>query len=82
MKHIDYLVISPSVDLSEIAMNCYRDIPFSLRMLFKGIGVEKDTNSELLSFLLFESSFTKSLIDIGFHDAMGRKQEIKNFLKI
>tara|TARA_B100001996_G_scaffold171065_1_gene130472 strand:- start:733 stop:1872 length:1140 start_codon:yes stop_codon:yes gene_type:complete len=82
MKHIDYLVISPSVDVSEIAMNCYKDIPLSLRMLFKGIGIEKDTNSELLSFLLFESSFTKSLIDLGFHDAMEKKQEIKNFLRI
>ena len=82
MKHIDYLVISPSVDLTEIATNCYKDIPFSLRMLFKGIGIEKDTNSELLSFLLFESSFTGALIDLGFHDAMGRRQEIKNFLNI
>ena len=82
MKQIDYLVISPSVDVSEIAMNCYKDIPLSLRMLFKGIGIEKNTNSELLSFLLFESSFTKSLIDLGFHDAMKKKQEIKNFLRI
>ena len=81
MKHIDYLVISPSVDLTEIATNCYKDIPLSLRMLFKGIGIEKDKNSELLSFLLFESSFTKSLIDLGFHDAIERKEEIKNFLK-
>ncbi len=82
MKHIDYLVISPSVDLTQIAMNCYKDAPFSLRMLFKGIGIKKDKNSELLSFLLFESSFTKSLIDLGFHDAIERKEEIKNFLKI
>ena len=51
-------------------------------MLFKGIGIEKDTNSELLSFLLFESSFTRALIDLGFHDAMERKKEIKDFLKI
>ena len=82
MKHIDYLVISPSVDLTEIAMDCYKDIPLSLRMLFKGIGIEKDTNSELLSFLLFESSFTRALIDLGFHDAMERREEIKNFLNI
>ena len=82
MKHIDYIVISPSVDLTQIAMNCYKDAPFSLRMLFKGIGIKKDKNSELLSFLLFESSFTKSLIDLGFHDAIERKEEIKNFLKI
>ena len=82
MKHIDYLVISPSIDFSEIAKNCYKDMPFSLRMLFKGIGIKKDNNSDLLSFLLFESSFSKSLIDLGFSDAMNRKDEIKAFLKI
>ena len=51
-------------------------------MLFKGIGIKKDNNSDLLSFLLFESSFSKSLIDLGFHDAIKRKDEIKDFLKI
>jgi NTE family protein len=82
MKYIDYLVISPSIDFSEIAKNCYKDIPFSLRALFKGIGIKKDKNSDLLSFLLFESSFSKSLIDLGFRDAMNRKDEIKDFLKL
>ena len=82
MKRIDYLIISPSIDFSEIAKNCYKDMPFSLRMLFKGIGIKKDHNSDLLSFLLFESSFSKSLIDLGFHDAMSREDEIKGFLKI
>ncbi len=63
-------------------MKCFKDIPLSLRMLFKGIGIKKDMNSELLSFLLFESSFTGELVDLGFHDAMERKEEIKHFLKI
>ena len=82
MKHINYLVISPSIDFSEIAYNCYKDLPLSLRILFKGIGIKKDNNSDLLSFLLFESSFSKSLIDLGFSDAMNKKDEISDFLKI
>ena len=82
LKHINYLVISPSVDFNEFDKNCYEDMPFSLRMLFKGIGIKKDSNSDLLSFLLFESSFSRSLIDLGFNDAMKRKEEIKDFLKI
>ena len=82
LKHIDYLVISPSIDFSEFTKNCYEDMPFSLRMLFKGIGIKKDSNSDLLSFLLFESSFSRSLIDLGFNDAMKKKEEIKDFLKI
>ncbi|MDP6146864.1 MAG: patatin-like phospholipase family protein [Gammaproteobacteria bacterium] len=82
LRHIDYLVISPSKDINEIAMNCYEDIPLSIRMLFRGIGINRSNNSELLSFLLFESSFSKSLIDLGFQDAMKRREEIKKFLEI
>jgi len=33
-----------------------------------------------LSFLLFESRFSKYLIELGFQDAMKRKEEIGSFL--
>ena len=80
MRHIDYLVISPSKDINQIAMSCYDDIPLSIRTLFRGIGINKDNDSELLSFLLFESRFSKYLIELGFQDAMRRKEEIGSFL--
>ena len=47
MRHIDYLVISPSKDINQIAMSCYDDIPLSIRTLFRGIGINKDNNSDL-----------------------------------
>jgi NTE family protein len=80
MRQIDYLVISPSKDINQIAMSCYDDLPFSIRALFRGIGINKDNDSELLSFLLFESRFSKYLIELGFQDAMKRKEEIGSFL--
>ena len=80
MRHIDYMVISPSKDINQIAMSCYDDLPLSIRTLFSGIGINKDNDSELLSFLLFESRFSKYLIELGFQDAMRRKEEIGSFL--
>ena len=39
MRQIDYLVISPSKDINQIAMSCYDDLPFSIRALFRGIVI-------------------------------------------
>ena len=80
MRQIDCLVISPSKVINAIAMSYYDDIPLSIRTLFRGIGINRDDDSELLSFLLFESRFSKHLIELGFEDAMKRKEEISNFL--
>jgi NTE family protein len=35
---------------------------------------------QLVSYLLFESGFTRELIDMGFRDAMGMEDEIRTFL--
>jgi len=80
MKYVDYLIISPSEDLNEIAQKHYHNMPLSIRLLLKGLGLLKDSQSELLSFLLFESVYTSELIDLGYRDGIGKKQEIADFM--
>jgi NTE family protein len=46
----------------------------------KGLGLKNKSESELLSFLLFESSFTTALIQLGFDDGMSNRSEIKKIL--
>ena len=77
MKHLDYCVISPSKDIKKIAKEHYKDVPYSVKLLMKGLGLKNREESELLSFLLFESSFTSSLIQLGFEDGMTNQSEIK-----
>ena len=77
MKHLDYCVISPSKDIKKIAKEHYKDVPYSIKLLMKGLGLKNRKESELLSFLLFESSFTSSLIQLGFEDGMTNQSEIK-----
>ena len=80
MKHLEYCVISPSKDINKIAREHYNDVPYSIKLLMKGLGLKKKSESELLSFLLFESSFASSLIDLGFEDGMKKQSEIKAIL--
>ena len=80
MKHLDYCVISPSKDIKKIAKEHYKDVPYSVKLLMKGLGLKNREESELLSFLLFESSFTSSLIQLGFEDGMTKQSEIKAIL--
>ena len=80
MKHLEYCVISPSKDINKIAREHYNDVPYSMKLLMKGLGLKNKSESELLSFLLFESSFASSLIDLGFEDGMKKQSEIKAIL--
>ena len=80
MKHLDYCVISPSKDIKKIAKEHYKDVPYSVKLLMKGLGLKNRKESELLSLLLFESSFTSSLIQLGFEDGMTNQLEIKAIL--
>ena len=44
------------------------------------MGRDPASCSDLLSYLLFTSGYTKALIDIGYHDANDRIDEIEEFL--
>jgi len=80
MKYLEYCVISPSKDIKKVAKEHYKDAPYSINLLMKGLGLKNRDNSELLSFLLFESSFTSSLIELGFEDGMAKQSEIESIV--
>jgi len=81
MKHLDYCIISPSKDINLIAEEHFNEIPYSIKLLLRGLGLRNQSRSELLSFLLFESSFTQELIKLGFQDAIEHKQHINNIFQ-
>ena len=81
MKHLDYCIVSPSKDINHIAEEHFNEIPYSIKLLLRGLGLKNHSQSELLSFLLFESSFTQELIELGFQDAMEQKEQIKSIFQ-
>jgi NTE family protein len=77
-RPIQTLYIRPSCNIAEIAQKHYDSMPSFLRFLLNVLGA-KQHSGNLLSFLLFEESFTKPLIELGYNDAMKQKHEILHF---
>lgn len=80
LRRIDSLVVTPRADLSQIAARHARSMPRTLRSLLRTMGAADVGGSELLSYLLFESSFTRELIALGSEDARAKRDEIAAFL--
>ena len=71
------MVVLPSIDLRRLALQYVRELPRPVRLLLGGIGGKE---GRLLSFLLFESGFTRALIQQGYDDAMRVKDQLRAFV--
>jgi len=82
LRKVDILFISPSQDLYTIADKHYDLMPNSVRLFMRAFGSSKQHGSALMSYLLFEKSYCRELISLGYGDTMERKEEVKNFLNL
>jgi len=82
LKHIDSFIINPSHDFNAIALNYYNDLPLPVRLLLRSVGISNDSESSMVSYLLFEKNFCSELIKLGFEDAMAQENQIKHFLNL
>lgn len=56
-------------------------MPRPIRILMRGLGAGNRGGSQLLSYLLFESGYTRELIALGFNDAMARQKDLLAFME-
>lgn len=80
LRKIDVLVVSPSQPLEKIAERYTAELPWTIRLLLRLIGVKHRSGAALLSYLLSEKKFCRALIDLGYQDALKRREEITAFL--
>jgi NTE family protein len=80
LRKIDSMIVLPSRDIRDVAGDHARELPLPLRLLLKGLGATSRDGRQLVSYLLFESGFTRELIEMGYRDGLERRDELKAFL--
>jgi NTE family protein len=80
VRRIDMLVLLPSRDLSEVARHHVASLPRTLRVLLRTMGALNTGGGQLMSYLLFQDSFTRELIALGYQDTMKRSDDVLAFI--
>lgn len=80
LRSIETLTIFPSERIDGIAMEYIDALPRPIRALLQGIGTYRSSGAGLASYLLFEAPFTRALIDLGYRDALARRDAVLTFL--
>lgn len=82
LREIDVSVMVPSEDIRDIAERHMRQLPRTVKILLRLLGATGHKGTQLLSYLLFDGSFCKELIDLGYRDAHDRRHVLAPFLGI
>jgi NTE family protein len=80
LQPVEVLVINPSESLDRIATRHRHSLPRSLRTFLRGPGATKVSGAGVLSYLLFEPAYCSELIELGYKDAMARREALVDFL--
>jgi NTE family protein len=78
-RHVDAMLISPSIDIGQLALLHAGRLPRVIRYMLKAMGKIEDA-SEITSYLLFEPKFCQTLIDVGYEDSLLVEEQILKFL--
>jgi NTE family protein len=80
LRPLHTLVIVPRQDLRSLAAEFVHELPRGVRVLLRGLGASSISGLQLVSYLLFESGFTRALIDMGYRDALEMEDELRAFI--
>ena len=79
MKTIDFFQLRPSVDLAKLGFEYKDRLPASVRFLTNGLGTGDTRSPDWLNVLLFLPEYVDRLMDIGYHDARDRHDDLAQF---
>ena len=80
LHHVDFRVIAPSEEPERIAVTHADELPYTIRALLFMVGGLRRSGANLLSYLLFERSYCRALIRLGYQDTIARRDELTAFL--
>ena len=82
LRQVNLLAITPSVPLDSLASRHVGSLPVPIRTLLSTIGATERRGGALASYLLFEASYTRSLIELGQIDTLSRRDEVLSFFNV
>ena len=80
LRQVHFRMITPSEEPEKIAAEFAQELPRTIRILLSTVGGTRRSGSNLLSYLLFEKSYCRALIKLGYKDTMARKEDLLAFL--
>lgn len=80
LRHLDVLLLRPSVDPSALVLKALEHFPAAVRHLFRGLGASQSSGWDLLSYLGFEAVYTTRLMHLGYGDTLARADELRAFV--
>ncbi len=80
LRVLETLLIVPTADLRTVAARHAHELPLAVRLLLGGLGARSQGGQQLISYLLFESGYTRELIDMGYRDGMEMEDDLRAFL--
>ena len=81
LRPVKVLFISPSQPIERIAARFIHELPATVRFILRPTGALNRSGSNLASYLLFEESFCRALIDLGYEDTASREAEVRELFQ-
>ncbi|HUH12454.1 MAG TPA: patatin-like phospholipase family protein [Longimicrobiales bacterium] len=81
MRVVKMLVIRPSKDLGQLAAAYEPRLPWTLRLLSRGLGTRETRSPDILAMLLFQPDYLKRLIDLGRADAEAQADKLVELIE-
>ena len=81
LRHVETLVLRPSLDLGRLSAEFEPRLPRAFRFATRGLGTRDTESPDALSLLMFQSDYTRRLMDLGEADAHSQGDVIDAFLE-